>query len=748
MSTRLLRETAKQLHALINHIQPKLKNIYSLKSYLLILMISCCASYSMAQEKKNVLFIMADDFNHWAHSIGYYEQSKTPNIDRLAEKGVLFMEAHCSSPVCNPSRNAMLSGYRPSTTGISTNGGGFVRDVKGFENIVSMNQYFKEQGYYVYGAGKIWHPGRMEYSNPDCDPGNWSDLNTNPSGCNGGTYSRFEATSEKYTEFVWSGNTSSMSESNCNDFGLANDVADLLGYYPNSAYADRPFFIACGFFRPHLPWNSPKQFWDLYGEDTLSIPKGYKENDLVDINGAGTQDIFTELVQKDKWIEGIHAYLASVSLADHNVGIVLDALEASDYKDNTIIVFMGDHGWHLGEKNRWSKYAVYDQANHTTMIIYDPTAEGNGKVCYKVVSMQDIYPTLIELTGIEPKTNIEGRSIAPLLENPNRADWDHPVLMTYSGTNYIKTNQYRFVNDGAGSQLYNVAIDPYEWNNLYGKQGTESIVKDLKIQMDSMIQIGMQLRSKLLSGYNFKPQTHVIPGIIEAEDYDEGAQSQTYHDADDVNTGGLYRADGVDIEITDDQEGGSFHITSTENGEWLQYTVSEFEKGIYNVSFRLRYKGTNSAKVHLFMNEIPVGSVLLTVAQNGWLDMSIDSIFMNPVNNLKMRVEIEGKDVDLNFIRFTRIGNLLGLFNTRDTGQPPLLNSTIARNGILKMDLSPCNPAVKIKIYNLDGTCIEESLIPGEIKLDYKLRENIIPGMYILYVNDGENEWAEKFFRE
>lgn len=700
-------------------------------------------SVSAAQERKNILLLMADDFNHWARSIGYYGQSVTPNIDRLAGMGVLFTEAHCSSPVCNPSRNAFLSGYRPSTTGISTNGDGFVREKAGFENIVTLNQYFKEQGYYVYGAGKIWHPARMNPSNPECDPANWTELNTRGSGCQGGSHSHFEATSG--TEFVWGGNPDPMTEANCNDLALANDVAGLLQGYATSSRSGQPFFIACGFFRPHLPWNSPKEFWDLYGEDTLTIPKGYLEGDLSDIPGAGTAGIFTELVQKDKWIEGIHAYLASVSLADYNVGVVLDALENSGYLDHTIVVFMGDHGWHLGEKDRWAKYAVYDQANHTTMIIFDPDAEGDGKVCRKVVSMQDIYPTLVDLAGVDPKTGIEGRSLAPLLNDPGRTDWDHPVMMTYAGTNIIKTNRYRFVDKGTESQLYHVATDPYEWENLYGEPGTQAVVDHLKIKMDSMIRIGLEMRKKLLDGYSFNPEPLSIPGTIEAEDYDEGSGSQTYKDSDSINSGGQYRNDGVDIVVTDDPSGGGFKVTSTENGEWLRYSVADYEPGTYEISGRMKYSGNGSAIVHFYLDDRKVGQVVLNMLNTGWSDYLLPEVEINSFGALHFRVEIEGYGAELNSFTFTRTDRVSGNLEIRDDGSKGLLVSNRMENQLLQLDLSGMNPLARLEIFSVKGERLEEGYVPGEIRCTYPVKQRLKKGVYILRITDGENDRAERF---
>jgi arylsulfatase A-like enzyme len=290
---------------------------------------------------------MADDFNYWTGKNGYYPQAQTPNIDALANKGVFFSEAHSASPVCHPSRNAMWSGIRPSTSGISNNAGPFIRDVPGFENIVSMHRYFRQHGYYTYGGGKLWHPSRMEPDNPEVDPDNWDELNSQSTGANGGTYKAFKSTAK--SNYGWSGNPNPMSPRNTNDYALATQVADFIAGYKQ----DKPFFVACGFFRPHMPWNSPKEFWDKIDSTKLLPPPGYDA--YLDEPG---DKVHQDIVSNEKWTDAIHAYLAACALADHNVGLLLDALNGSAFKDNTLILFLGDHGWSLGEKGHWGKFSV------------------------------------------------------------------------------------------------------------------------------------------------------------------------------------------------------------------------------------------------------------------------------------------------------------------------------------------------------------------------------------------------------
>lgn len=459
--------------------------------FLLNLSIGLGVCMQTLQAKRNVLLIMADDFNYWTSKNGYYPQALTPNIDKLANKGVFFRQAHCSSPVCNPSRNAMWSGLRPSTTKIDDNSDGYVREKEGFENIVTMNQYFKEMGYYVYGSGKLWHPASMNANNLECDPKNWSQINSTKGGSEGGNLHKFKLTTK--SNYQWSANPNEMTEENVGDYKLANSVAQFIQEYPKSENKNMPFFIGCGLFRPHMAWHSPVQFWNKFDESTFKKPAGVNEKVYAPNNNH------QEILDHDKWMEGIHAYLACCNMSDYNTGIVLDAMFNSSMMDSTIILFMGDHGWHLGEKGRWGKYARWDESNHTTFIIYDPLAKGNGNECTKVVSLQDVFPTLIDLCGLPKRDNIEGRSIVSLLNEPNNKDWTHPVLMTYDGVDYIKTNQWRYESAGKESNLFNIVEDPYCWNNLIDKEELQPVIKRLQFQIDSMVAIGTKIKDKLIA---------------------------------------------------------------------------------------------------------------------------------------------------------------------------------------------------------------------------------------------------------
>lgn len=441
---------------------------------------------SYAQEvKKNVLLIMVDDFNHWIKPIGYYPDAITPNINQFASEGVLFRDASSSSPVCHPSRNAMWSGIHPLTSGISGNADDYIRDVPDFDNVVTMNQYFSENGYYTYGGGKLYHPGSM--GGMETDPDNWTDLYRDGTGSPGGPNYRVEL--QANSAYKWGAGTFDIETSN--DTKLARHFANKISTYDR----EEPFFMAMGLFRPHLPWNCHKDFYDLYNPEDLSIPQGYLANDASDINSNyNGKDTFAEVQARGIWKEALRAYLANMSYADFNVGIVLDALKNSEVKENTIVVFVGDHGWHIGEKDRMSKHAVFDEASRTTLIIYDPGASGNGKISKKVVSLQDIYPTLVSLTGLQSCTRVQGNDLSPLLEDPELSSWNKPIFMKYGNGDIVKTNEWRFIESGDESQLYHISDDPYEFTNLYGQTAYAGIVNEMKGLIQEQILNGNTIR--------------------------------------------------------------------------------------------------------------------------------------------------------------------------------------------------------------------------------------------------------------
>ncbi|MCG8696929.1 MAG: sulfatase-like hydrolase/transferase, partial [Bacteroidales bacterium] len=529
---------------------------------------------------------------------------------------------------------------------------------------------------------------------------------------------------------------------NCNDYDLAVHFAEKIKNYSTSPHRNKPFFLACGFFRPHAAWHSPKYFWDLFNRDSLTIPPGYHPQD------EPGNYVHQEIVRDTLWMKAIHGYLASCALADYNVGVVMKALENSPYKDNTIVLFMGDHGWHLGEKGHWGKFDVWEEANKTTFIIYDPSAKANGSECLKPVSLQDVYPTLVDIAGIPQKTNIEGNSLAQLLINSNDPKWKHPII-TRDGTSalVIRTEKWRYIDDG-NNKLFNMIEDPYQWNNLYGQPNYKAVTDSLIHLRDSVIQIGTDLKNKLLNGYSFTPSIHSIPGTIEAEDYNEGTNGHTYHDLSPGNLGSQYRTrDDTDIEISTDAT-GAFNISNIEHGEWLEYAITNYEAGTYDFKFRISNNNTSSVrrKIKVLVNNEPKGEVIVTATDaNEWKDIVLPEISIEETQHLSIRLEFVIGGFKLNSFHVLKKAADKPFAIYYDGSEPILQNSIVDKNESIRLDLFQSSLFVKVEILNAQGKKLMEEHLIGELMVDFNLNNTLKPGTYFMRMNDGIRTKTEKF---
>ncbi|MCE6987559.1 sulfatase [Dyadobacter sp. CY323] len=399
--------------------------------------------------KYNVLFIAVDDMNDWIAPFGGYPGIKTPNIDKLAKKGVVFQRAYCSAPACNPSRASLLTGVRPSTSGVYHNNQPW-RPV--LADAVTLPQYFTANGYEVKGAGKIFH-------NAFNDKASWPvyfDVPQSPEPP--------KAPVNGFAHFDWS--PVDVKDEDMGDFKVVNQGIDFF-----DKKHDKPFFLAIGLTRPHLPWYVPQKYYDQYPLSSIKLPK-VTANDLADVPDAGVKIAKPTgdhkfIVDNKQWEKAVQGYLASITFADGQIGRLLDALEKSEYAKNTIIVFFGDHGWHLGEKEHWRKFALWEEASRVPFIVYAPGLSKPNSVSQRTVNLMDIYPTLTELCNLPGKKGVEGNSIAPLLKNPS-AEWDHPSLTTHGfGNHAIRSEKWRYIryNDGS-EELYDHDTDPQEFKNL------------------------------------------------------------------------------------------------------------------------------------------------------------------------------------------------------------------------------------------------------------------------------------------
>ncbi len=424
-----------------------------------------------SSEKPNVLFIAIDDLNDWIGCLGGHPDVRTPNIDRLAKRGVLFTNAHCAAPACNPSRAALMTGIRPWTSGVYKNPNPW-RQSPALTDAATLPQHFMAHGYRAMGSGKIYHgsfpdpaswdeywPSKTQNKPPDPAPKN-RPLNGIP----------------RTAHFDWGPVNADKTE--MGDWKVTDWVIGQL-----RKKHDKPFFLACGIFRPHLPWYVPQKYFDLYPLDKIALPT-VKEDDLDDIppigrKMSGGRD-HSKVLKHNQWRKAVRGYLASISFADECVGKVLDAFDKSEYADNTIIVFWADHGWHLGEKLHWRKFALWEEATHNPMIFVVPGLTKPQGRCTRPVNLIDIYPTLVDVCRLSPKAELEGVSLTPLLENP-QANWDRPSLTTHGrGNHSVRSERWRYIRYSDGTEeLYDHDADELEWTNLASDPKYATVRKDL-----------------------------------------------------------------------------------------------------------------------------------------------------------------------------------------------------------------------------------------------------------------------------
>jgi choline-sulfatase len=416
-------------------------------------------SASKLPRHPNVLFIAIDDLNDWIGCLGGHPDVKTPNLDRLAQRGVLFTNAHCSAPACNPSRASLMTGILPSTSGVYHNPQPW-RKSPALANAVTIPQHFMAHGYRAVGGGKIYHGGFP-------DPPSWQEY--------------FPSQQKNKPDDPMPPNRPLNGIPNTAhfDWGPVDVPDDEMGDRKVAAWAiselrkehDRPFFLGCGFFRPHLPWYVPPRYFDMYPADKVTLPN-VNENDLDDVPPIGRKMAnpgkdHKKVIEYKQWRKAVQGYLASITFVDTCVGRVIDAFDKSPYTDNTIIILWSDHGWHLGEKLHWRKFALWEEATHNVFMVVAPGVTRPGRRCSLPVSMVDIYPTLIDLCNLTPKEELEGRSLLPLLRNP-RASWGRPALTTHGRNNHsLRTEGWRYIRYSDGTEeLYDRDNDDLEWKNL------------------------------------------------------------------------------------------------------------------------------------------------------------------------------------------------------------------------------------------------------------------------------------------
>ncbi len=432
-----------------------------------------CSSLMQAAETcPNVLMIAVDDLNDWVGCLGGHPQVQTPHIDALAKRGVLFTNAHCQSPLCNPSRTSVLTGLRPSTTGLYTLQPG-LRAVERTKTAVTMPQLFKQHGYHTSVFGKIYHDGSIAPKDRDAEVTVWGPAPGMP------------RPAQRISQGNW--NHPAM------DWGIFPEddalqadykIADAAIAQMKSLPGDQPFFLSVGFRLPHVPCFASQRWFDLYPHETLQMPP-VKRDDRDDVPPFAwclhwklPEPRLSALEKFNEWKPLVRAYLASTSLMDAQVGRLLAALEAHPQAARTVIVLWSDHGWHLGEKGISGKNTLWERSTRVPLIFAGPGIATGGK-CVEPVELLDLYPTLAQLCGLPAPTDLEGHTLAAQLKEPSTTrEW--PAITTHNQHNHaVRSQQWRYIRYADRSEeLYDMVADPNEWTNLAGDAKFATVVAD------------------------------------------------------------------------------------------------------------------------------------------------------------------------------------------------------------------------------------------------------------------------------
>lgn len=469
---------------------------------LALLLLGALASAAAAPpaERPNVLFLISDDLNNYLGCYGD-PRAKTPHLDALAERGVKFERAYCTYPLCGPSRNSMLTGLYPNSSGILTNAQIFRQTIPEHP---SLSQTFRRAGYFAARIGKLYHynvPKSVGTDGHD-DPASW-ELELNPAGVD-----RLEEEKDIFTltpgQFggTLSWYASPKSDEHHTDAMLAKDAEWVLERCAKEK--GRPFFLAVGFFRPHTPYVAPKApYFDLYDPDEMPLfPPIEKKSPDVPLAAYGSHKKEQEQLTDELRQQCVQSYYASISFMDAQVGRVVDALDRLGLAENTIIVFTSDHGYHMGEHGLWQKMSLFENSARVPLMVVAPGTTTAGTVVNEPVSHLDLYPTLTELAGLEGPDNLQGQSLVPLLKDPSakgrgwaltqvmRGGVGRPkgkgALQGAAGKRFfgysLRTERWRYTEwdeGGQGRELYDHDADPGELANLAEKAEHAETVAEL-----------------------------------------------------------------------------------------------------------------------------------------------------------------------------------------------------------------------------------------------------------------------------
>lgn len=437
----------------------------------LFLLFAGVANPLMANDDRppNVLFIAIDDLNDYALGLNPDFRASTPHMDRLAARGTLFTNAHCAAPGCNPSRASVMTGVAPFNSGVYVNSQDW-RKCGQLRTITTLPQHFRDKGYHVIGGGKLYHAANLRTSQLEgfLDPRPWHEYFPSKSRQLADEVAPPKQAVNGSNEFY--GGRFDWDELDITDDEMGDGKVVSWAESQLAKEHDRPLFLGVGIYRPHIPWYTPKKYFESNPIGNVALPHDVAQ-DLEDVPSPGVnfarQPWHDWLVKHDKWEDATRAYLASVSFADAMVGRLIKALDDGPLADNTIVVLWSDHGYHLGHKKHWEKFALWSQATHVPMIVVDRRFADSSGRCDRPVSLLDLYPTLAELCELDQPTHLDGESLVPFMKDAS-ASSDRAVVITHEKDNHaVQSQHWRYIRYSDGSEeLYDHRSDPGERTNL------------------------------------------------------------------------------------------------------------------------------------------------------------------------------------------------------------------------------------------------------------------------------------------
>ena len=474
-------------------------------------------AHAQDEQKPNVLLIAIDDLNDWIGCLDGHPQAQTPNIDRLAKRGVLFTNAHCASPACNPSRAAIFSGKMPWKTGIWSN-----KSKKLFQqhpDAQVIPRAFSDAGYVTLGTGKLMHSSgtanRVMFDHHFNPEQRWSPFTKNEV-----QYTKKEQSSKGSDNprhvipmegrdpvvlplnrmpsdrapdspggesFDWG--PLDVTDSEMGDTQITDWAIEKL----DAGFDGKPFFMGVGYYRPHIPLFAPARYFQRFDSVKIELPP-FQTNDLSDLSSVArkwaiepvTAGRHSTVVENDQWEEAVAAYLACTTFVDHQVGRLLDALDSGQFGENTLIVLWSDHGWHLGEKQHWGKWTGWERSTRVPLIVVPPIALAgqfakSGASCHRPVCLIDLYPTLTELCEVEPADDLDGTSLVPLLKDVTSEKHRRVLTVFDRGNATFRTEEWRYIRYADGSEeLYDVGDDPHAWTNLASVKEHSDLIRSFR----------------------------------------------------------------------------------------------------------------------------------------------------------------------------------------------------------------------------------------------------------------------------